>query len=188
MYKAIPLAVFPLSDRQYVGVEVEIGGTSRVLLLPVETGIQEIKEAIESEFALAQDVDRALGERTRRMAAAHGVWFTSGRRIDFILSDRGERRRIGLHAMVCIGGMDEGVLHRLADEENDLDRLVIVTLSGAGDCERAASALRGSTPPTAIESDIVQATLVTRVADVLVKELSTDVKLLPCVFKPRPMP
>ena len=136
--QALPLSMFPLSRAGQIAFELTLPDSkSRLVLHRSDADYAELMQAVETEIEMVAALDAELKTRVIYTPRVGGVRCAPGRGVDFILSDRVSGRRIGLHALASIEGIDSVFLQRLVAEEPGLESLSLVSLSSAEACEQA---------------------------------------------------
>ena len=137
--QALPLSTFRLSRPGYLAFELTLpGDKTRLVLQRSNAEYAELLQGAEVEAEMAAALQAELNERVIYTPRVGGVGCAPGRGVDFILSDRASKRRIGLHAMASVENIDALFLRRLVAREPGLQSLCLVSLSGADACDRAA--------------------------------------------------
>ncbi len=165
--QASPLSMFPLSRPDQIAFKLTLpDGKSRLILHRSDADYDDLVQAAEAESEIVAALDAELKTRVIYTPRVGGVHCSAGRGVDFILSDRETTRRIGLHALASVEGMDSVFLQRLLAEEPGLESLCLVNRSSAEVCDEAARNVRGlefgveifgGRPPSGLAAEVVEA-------------------------------
>lgn len=185
----MPLSISRLEDPNYMAVEVTLSAEkTRLLLMPTESDYAAITDALQKESAMVEALDTALIDRIVYSVQVGGVSYRRGRLLDFIVSDRAGKRRIGVHAIVDVEGIDDVFLKHLMRLDGELELLLIVTCSSTNQCDQTLPKLKSPGPPLSMAGGYPDTSLTKAVAQALWDELKSDLKVGPIArFKQKPV-
>lgn len=129
----IPIQSFDLSTPRFFGaISTLEDGAERLLLLPIDIDTEQLESNVLAEMKLRAQLEKAIVEARYILPISTmkaGLQFALGEWIDFVTSNKQGSRRIGIHAMAAINGLDEAFVRRLSDKAGDLELLIIVSPS-----------------------------------------------------------
>lgn len=178
--QALPLSMFPLSRPEQIAFKLTLpDGKHRLILHRSNADYADIAQAAEAERAIVAALDAELKTRVIYTSRVGGVHCAPGRGVDFILSDRASSRRIGLHALASVEGIDSVFLQRLLAEDPGLESLSLVNGSSAKACDEAARNIGGLDVGVEIFGGRPLVTLAAEVVEALWDRLATPLVVPP---------